>query len=55
MARGLLPFLGSTKHFRYAWQREFRLAWGPPNARDKLESVEFVWGPLDECCELLTL
>lgn len=44
-----------TKHFRYAWQREFRLAWLPPNARDKLVPVEFVLGPLDECCELLTL
>jgi hypothetical protein len=44
-----------TKHFRYAWQREYRLAWLPPNARDKLEPVEFVLGPLDKCCRFLTL
>ena len=44
-----------TKHFRYAWQREFRMAWLPPNAGDRLESVEFELGPLGDYCELLSL
>lgn len=44
-----------TKHFRYAYQREFRMAWIPPMSDAKLESLEFVLGPLCDHCELLLL
>ncbi len=44
-----------TKHFRYAYQREFRIAWIPPEPHDKLESVELVLGPLRDHCQLLVL
>lgn len=40
-----------TKHFRYAYQREFRMAWIPPSAHDKLEPVDFVLGPLVDHCD----
>jgi hypothetical protein len=43
------------KHFRYAYQKEFRLAWTPPKPKEKLESVEFVLGPLKDYCKLLVL
>ncbi|HXX17958.1 MAG TPA: hypothetical protein VEJ46_01010 [Candidatus Acidoferrum sp.] len=44
-----------TKHFRYAYQREFRIVWIPPTAQDKLEPVYFELGPLRDYSQLLML
>jgi hypothetical protein len=44
-----------TKHFRYAYQEEFRMVWIPPSPQDKLEPINFVLGPMTEYCTLLTL
>jgi hypothetical protein len=43
------------KHFRYAYQCEFRMAWTPPQPEEKLEPVEFELGPLAGHCRLLVL
>jgi hypothetical protein len=44
-----------AKHFRYAYQQEFRMAWIPPRAYENLAPVYFELGALNDCCELLTL
>lgn len=44
-----------TKHFRYAYQREFRMAWIPPRPHESLEPVEFELGSLEHYCRLLIL
>jgi hypothetical protein len=44
-----------TKHFRYAYQKEFRMIWLPPSPHDKLEPINFVLGPMDEYCTLLEI
>jgi hypothetical protein len=43
------------KHFRYAYQREFRFVWEPPTKRTSLKPIYLELGPLDEYCELLCL
>lgn len=44
-----------TKHFRYTYQREFRMVWIPPAAQDNLTPVIFKLGSLCDCSRLLTL
>jgi hypothetical protein len=44
-----------SKHFRYSYQREYRIVWLPPSRFDKLASIHLTLGPLDDCCKLLVL
>jgi hypothetical protein len=44
-----------TKHFRYAYQREFRMVWTPPSPQERLEPVMFNLGSLENYCRLLVL
>ncbi len=44
-----------AKHFRYAYQREFRLAWQPPVKIPVLEYLDLSLGSLADFCDLLTL
>ncbi len=44
-----------SKHFRYAYQKEFRVVWLPPEPVDRLEPVEVELGCLEDCCELAAL
>ena len=43
------------KHFRYAYQKEFRFVWDPPTDRQSLKPIHLELGPLTEYCELLCL
>lgn len=43
------------KHFRHAYQREFRFAWQPPTKRESLKPIYLELGPLKDYCELLVL
>jgi hypothetical protein len=43
------------KHFRYAYQKEFRFVWEPPTKRESLKPIYLELGPLKEYCELLVL
>lgn len=43
------------KHFRYAYQKEFRFVWEPPTKRESLEPIHLELGPLKDYCELLIL
>lgn len=43
------------KHFRYAYQKEFRLVWLPPQPRSELEPVFLELGSLDGLGELISL
>lgn len=43
------------KHFRHAYQKEFRFVWKPPTTHESLKPVHLELGPLKEYCELLTL
>lgn len=44
-----------SKHFRYAYQKEYRIAWLPPEDREKLEPIELEIGSLEDCAELISL
>jgi hypothetical protein len=43
------------KHFRYAYQREFRFFWEPPSKAESLKQMFLELGPLKDYCELLVL
>jgi hypothetical protein len=43
-----------TKHFRYWYQREFRIAWLPQKPVDKLEPILVELGDIKRYCELFT-
>jgi hypothetical protein len=47
-----VPF---SKHFRYAYQHEFRIVWEPFTPMQKLPVVNLELGPLTDYCDLLTL
>lgn len=47
-----IPF---CKHFRYAYQKEFRFVWYPPSPKEKLRFIFLELGPLKEYCDLLAL
>jgi hypothetical protein len=51
--RNMNIFFG--KHFRYAYQKEFRFVWEPPTKRESLKPIHVELGPLKEYCELLGL
>lgn len=42
-----------AKHFRYAYQREWRLLWYPPNDVQDLDALHVEVGSMEDCCELL--
>jgi hypothetical protein len=44
-----------TKHFRYAYQAEFRFAWVPPGKTENLKPIHLELGPLRDYCELFEL
>lgn len=44
-----------SKHFRYAYQQEFRLVWQPPDKRDALEYLNVAMGSVADYCDLLLL
>jgi hypothetical protein len=48
----LLPF---TKHFRFAYQKEFRVVWTPPSGKAPLEQVFISLGSLEDIAELVSL
>ncbi len=43
------------KHFRYAYQKEFRFVWEPPPKQEVLKPIHLELGPLKDYCELLCL
>jgi hypothetical protein len=45
----------SCKNFRYAYQKEFRLVWLPPQPRQELDPFKIEIGSLEEICELIVL
>jgi hypothetical protein len=47
-----VPF---SKHFRYAYQHEFRIVWEPLTPMRKLPAVNLELGPLTDYCDLLVL
>lgn len=44
-----------SKHFRYSYQKEYRILWLPPKPRDVLLPVDVTLGRLDEYCKLISL
>ena len=46
--------LPMAKHFRYAYQREHRFVWLPPDRRDALEPIYVELGPLSDIAELVS-
>lgn len=43
----------SCKHFRYAYQKEWRLIWLPPKNTDKLNHILIQIGNCEDVCELI--
>jgi hypothetical protein len=43
------------KHFRYAYQKEFRFVWTPTTKTGSLKPIFLELGPLKDYCELLVL
>ena len=48
------PDVFFAKHFRYAYQDEFRFVWAPIPPKENLQPIFVELGPLKDCCELLT-
>jgi hypothetical protein len=48
-----LPDVFYSKHFRYSYQREYRLAWLPPAPAAKLEPLDLKVAPLGDIAELI--
>jgi len=44
-----------SKHFRYSYQKEYRIIWLPPKATMSLEPVYLELGNLEDCCEIISL
>ena len=44
-----------SKHFKYAYQKEYRLIWLPPEPRMQIQPLNIAIGPLDQWCELISL
>jgi hypothetical protein len=49
------PDIYFAKHFRYAYQEEFRFVWTPPTPATRLSRFTLDLGPLGDICELLAL
>jgi hypothetical protein len=52
--REFRPELYFSKHFRYTYQKEYRVVWLPPTSQTKLEPVFLELGNLHEYCELVS-
>ena len=44
-----------SKHFRYSYQKEYRIIWTPPEPKMELEPVFLELGNLEDYCELIKL
>ncbi|MCX5868369.1 MAG: hypothetical protein NT009_13000 [Proteobacteria bacterium] len=44
-----------SKHFRYAYQKEYRITWLPTKVEKKLDHQDIVIGNLEILCELISL
>ncbi len=44
-----------SKHFRYAYQREFRICFVPQKDIKQLKTIELQLGCLNDCCELIKI
>jgi hypothetical protein len=44
-----------SKHFRFAYQKEYRIVWEPPDKQAALSAISLELGPLTEYCDLLIL
>ncbi len=51
----ITPELISSKHFRYAYQKEFRFVCLPLENLNTLEALDINLGTLTDCCELLRI
>jgi len=49
------PDVYFSKHFRYGYQKEFRLVWLPPAKTDLLDPVFLEIGSMEDYCHLITL
>jgi hypothetical protein len=49
------PNVVFTKHFRYLYQRELRIIWGPPKPQENLTPIHIRMGDLSSFCELMRL
>ena len=47
------PFF--CKHFRYAYQKEFRVCFIPFSDSEKLDPLQLTLGNLEECCDLIKI
>jgi hypothetical protein len=47
--------IAMTKHFRFSYQREFRMIWVPPTARMDLKPFFITVGTLKDIATLITL
>ena len=45
----------ANKHFRFAYQREFRVVWLPPENEASLPVIDVELDSLRDCCDLVTL
>ncbi|HEV7375240.1 MAG TPA: hypothetical protein VGN95_11025 [Pyrinomonadaceae bacterium] len=43
------------KHFKYAYQKEYRMIWVPPTSEMALTHIDVELGSLKDCCELVPL
>lgn len=43
------------KHFKFGYQKEYRMIWLPPKPKMKLNPIEVELGSLKDCCELVSL
>ena len=45
----------TTKHFRFSYQKEYRVACCPVKPKEKLEQIFINIGNLEDICELISL
>lgn len=43
------------KHFKFAYQKEYRIIWVPPTSEMTLTYIDVEMGSLKDCCELVSL
>ena len=47
--------IGRMKDFKYAYQREYRVMWFPPEHKEKLSYIDLEIGDLTDCSQLILL
>jgi hypothetical protein len=50
-----LPDIFFSKHFRFSYQKEFRIVWLPPEPVAILEPIFLELGNISEYCEIISL